>query len=168
MNTLLILLSLIVAIGLFASWLASRPRGRQLTALANVASGFQPNRLTYLADAAIGTRYLLVKIGSDASHVALCGAADVPLGVATDEPAAAEEGVSVNLLGVQQECQIGIASAAIAAGAWIVPAADGKLRTLPAGAGTYHIIGRALKAAAADGDDVEFIPCFPTQRVVEA
>ncbi|HEY0966938.1 MAG TPA: capsid cement protein [Opitutaceae bacterium] len=166
MNTIALIVS-IVAIFAALVWLvASRPHGRALTFLANVAEGFQPAKMTFLADAAISTRYLLVKPGSDSSHVALCGTGDIPLGIATDEPSAAEEGVSVNLLGVQSECQIGVASAEILAGALIVSAASGKLRTLPTANGTYYIIGRALKTAAGDGDLVEFVPCFPTQRVV--
>lgn len=166
MHTLLLIASLLVAVSLFASWIASRPRGAQFTPLANVAEGFQPAAKTYLADAAIATRHLLAKIGSDASHVALAGVGDIPLGFVTDEAAAAEDPVNVRLLGLHQEGAIGIASAAIAAGDLLVPAANGKLRTLPAAAGTYYITGRALKAAAADGDQVELVPCFPVQRVV--
>jgi hypothetical protein len=166
MHTFLIALSVIVAIALFVSWIASRPRGHQLHGLVNVAEGFQPAVKTYLTDAAIATRFLLGKVGSDASHVAVCGATDIPLGVIHDEAAAAELGVSVAKFGLHNEGEIAVASAAIAADALLVPAANGKVVTLPATAGTYYIIGRATAAAAADGDQVEFTPCFPTQRVV--
>lgn len=166
MNTLLVLFLLVAMIGALCAIVASRPRGRQLTALGNVGEGFQPSRKTYLADAAIATRYLAVKIGSDANHVALAGVGDIPLGLATDEPPAAEDEVNVALFGVQCECMKGVASAAIAAGDMLVPAANGKLRTLPGAAGTYYIVGRAIKAAPNADDDVEFVPCFPTQRVV--
>lgn len=161
------ILTLIALCGLlFTSWVASRPRGRQLAPLANIGEGAQPAVKTYLTDAAITTRYLLGKVGTDSAHVAVCGATDIPLGVIADEAPAAEEGVAVQLFGMHESCAMAVASAAIAADAFIVAAASGKVRTLPGTTGTYFIIGRALKAAAADGDIVEFVPCFPIQRVV--
>jgi hypothetical protein len=173
MNTMLsLLLNLltlilpILAVVIVAAFIASRPRGRRLTALANIGDGFQPKKKTYYTDAAITTRNLLVRFGTDASHVALAGVNDIPLGFATDEAAAAEEGVSVSLLGIQESGVIGVASAAIAAGALLVPAANGKLRTLPGTSGSYYIVGRALNAAAADGDELELVPTFPVLRVV--
>lgn len=161
---------LIMAVSLLALlatcvWLAKR---NSLTLLANVAEGTHQNALTRLADAALATRFLLVKIGSDANHVAACGVGDIPLGIATDEPAAAEDPVNVELLGVGERTLLGVASAAIAAGDLVVAAASGKLRTLPTAAGTYYIMGRALGAAGADGDTIEFVPSFPVQRVVAA
>lgn len=146
-------------------WLAKR---NPLTFLANVAEGTHENALTRLADAAITARFLLVKIGSDAAHVALAGVSDIPLGIATDEPAAAEDAVNVEVLGIGERTLLGVASAAIAAGDLLVPAANGKLRALPTSAGSYYVIGRALAAASADGDKVEFVPSFPVLRVVAA
>lgn len=166
MQSLLVILTLIVAAALFMSWVASRPRGNQLRSFANIGEGFQPANKTYLSDAVIATRHLVGKIGSSAAHVALCGVGDIPLGMITDEAPAIGDGVNVNLFGLEKECALGVASAEILEGAFIVPAASGKLRTLPVAAGTYYIIGRALKTAAADNDDVEFVPCFPIQRVV--
>jgi hypothetical protein len=166
MISFLVLVTILAAAALLVSWVAARPHGAQLRALANIAEGFQPARLTYRADAVIATRNLVGKIGSDAAHVAVCGDADIPLGMITDQAPAIDDGVSVTLFGPNNECCLGIASAQILAGAFVVPAANGKLRTLPAAAGTYWIVGRALKTAAADNDDVEFIPCFPIQRVV--
>ncbi|MES2692782.1 MAG: capsid cement protein [Verrucomicrobiota bacterium] len=166
MQPLLLLSSLLVSIWLFASWICSRPRGARFTPLANIAEGFAPSTKTYLADAAISTRFLVGKIGTDASHVALAGVSDIPLGIIADEAAAAEDAVMVRLLGVQNEGGIAIASAAITAGDLLVPAANGKVRTLPGTSGTYYILGRAIKAAGADGDQVEFVPSFPMQRVV--
>ncbi len=165
MHTLLLITSAIVAIFLFTSWVASQPRGTQLHGLVNVGEGFQPNRKTFLADAAIATRYLLVKAGTDAQHVALCGAADLPLGNATDEPGAAEEGVSVNLFGIQEEGTKLIASGAIAANVHIYTDANGKVQASPTVAGTYYRVGLSLSAAAADGDAIEVVP-FPPQKVV--
>ena len=165
MNTLLILFSVLVAIGCFASMIASRPRGHQLTALGNVGEGFQAPVRTYLSDAAIAARYLLVKNGTDANHIALTGVSDIPLGIAVDEATAAEEGVAVALFGLHERGAIGVASGAIAAGDLLVAGATGFVRTLPATTGSYNIIGRALKAAATT-EQVEFVPTFPILRVV--
>lgn len=165
MNILFTILALIAVLALLATcvWLVGR---NSLTFLANVAEGTHAGSITKLADAAITTRHLLVKIGSDAGHVALAGVSDIPLGVATDESAAAEDPVNVALLGVTESTLLGVASAAITAGDLLVPAANGKLRTLPGTTGTYNIIGRAITAAGADGDTIEFVPSFPIQRVV--
>ena len=165
MNILFTILALVGVLALLATcvWLVKR---NGLTFLANVAEGTHNNAITRLADAAISTRNLLVKIGSDAAHVALAGTSDIPLGVVTDEAAAAEDAVNVELFGAGERTLLGVASAAITAGDLVVAAANGKLRTLPTGTGTYYIIGRALGAASADGDTIEFVPSFPVQRVV--
>lgn len=151
------------------SWFRARPRrNRTLTPLANIGEGFQPARKTFLADAAISTRYLLVKSGTDAAHVALCGASDQPLGIATDEPAAAEEGVNVDLLGIQTEGKILIASGAISAGAYVYTAANGKVQAEPATPGTYWRVARALSTTSADGQPLEVVPLDPIKLVVVA
>lgn len=166
MHPLLTIALILVAILAFVAFIASRPRGAQMTPLGNVAEGFQPNNKGFLSDGAITARGLLVKKGTDTNHIALCGVGDIPLAFTRDEAAAAEEIVNCGFLGVQQECAQFVASAAIADGDLLVAAANGKVRTLPVAAGTYHIIGRAIKLAAADGDAVEAVPCFPIQRVV--
>ncbi len=153
------------AVTAFCRWATSRPRGRQLQAFGNVGEGFQQAVQTFLADAALGSRYLLVKGGTDVRHVAVCGVGDIPKGIALDDVTAAEEGVAVAKFGLHKEGALGVASGAIAVEALLVPGALGTVRTLPVAAGTYYIIGRATKAAA-DTDPVEFTPCFPIQRVV--
>ncbi len=168
MHVILSLALLLVAVLLISSWIASRPRGHLLASLANVAEGFYPGRKTYKTDAAVGTRYLLGKIGSDLSHVAVCGAADKPLGIISDEAAAAEDLVNVDLLGTTTETKIGVASEAIAVGADVYTAADGKVQDEPAAAGTYWRIGKALSAAGADDDQIEFDPHAPVRVVVLA
>ncbi len=168
MNLFFLIVSLLtvgIACTLYAAWLDSRPRGGKLVALGNVGEGFQPAVKTYLTDAAFASRNLCVKIGSAADHVALCGVGDIPLGLALDEASAAEGDVAVARFGLHRDGALGVASGAIAAGDYLVPGANGTLRTLPVAAGTYHIVGRAEKAAA-NTDPVEFIPCFPIQRIV--
>jgi hypothetical protein len=173
LTEIMIVLAMILATVLVCAWLNPkrtnkfrRAIGKPLIGLANIAEGTYEGKITKKTDAAITTRYLLAKIGTDAAHVDLCGVGDIPLGVITDEASAAEELVNVNLFGSQCQTQLGVASAAIAAGAFIVAAASGKVRTLPAAAGTYYIIGRALNAPGADGDICEFDPIPCVQRIV--
>jgi len=118
----------------------------------------------YVLDDALSAKYLLVKPGSAAGYAALCGTDGIPLGPVPDEGAAGDT-VSVDLLGVAERTQIGVASGAIADGEFLVPGASGKVRKLPSSAGTYYIIGRAT-GAAADGELIEYQPSFPVQRVV--
>lgn len=166
MNILLVLLSLVAVVFLLklqARGFCSAPR---VLRLANLGVSQHVGSFTKRTDAAHALRYLLVKQGTDAAHVAIAGAADIPYGVATDEASAAEELVSVAILGAQDKTLPMVASAAIAADAFVVSAANGKIRTLPVAAGTYYIIGRALEAAGADEDVIEIASCFPIQRVV--
>ena len=162
---LITVLSLFVAALALTSWAASRPRGAQFTPLANIGEGFQPAKKTYLSDGAISTRFLVGKIGSDSGHVVAAGVSDIPIGLIMDEADAAEQGVTVALFGLQERGLVGVASGSITAGDQLVAGASGTLRTLPGTTGTYYIVGRALKDAVTTAP-VEFIPCFPIQRVV--
>lgn len=128
--------------------------------LANIAEGTHEGGITKFADAAISERYLLGKIGSSSDRVAICGASDTPVGVITDEASAAGEAVSVSLLGSARGTVRMVASAAIVQGALLEPAASGRVQTLGAGAGTHHVVGRALDAASAAGDVIEVDPYY--------
>lgn len=154
-------------IAAFLGVLVYGARDRGTRCFANIAEGRHlDGRITKLADAAIASRWLLVKFGTDADHVDLCGATDVPIGVCTDEPEAAEDATAVDLLGAAPGTTLMVASEAITAGELVFTAASGKVQDLPAGAGTYYQVGRALNAAGADGDLVEVAPCFPLATVV--
>lgn len=136
-------------------------RGARTVRLANIAEGVHATgNITKGADAAITERYLLGKIGSAADRVAVCGAADTPIGVITDEAAAAGDLVNVALLGSVTGTVRMVASAAIVQGALVEPAASGRVQTLGGGAGTHHVVGRALDAAAAAGDVIEVDACY--------
>jgi hypothetical protein len=139
---------------------------RRFVSAINIGEGTHKNAKTYKADAAVATRFLLAKIGSDAGHSAACGANDIPIGVITDEAAAAEDLVAVELLGISNRTLLMVASEAITAGEAVYTAAGGKVQDLPAGAGTYHKVGHALTAAAADGDLIEVQHCAPIATVV--
>ena len=168
MNPFLFVAPFLVVVLAFVAWIASRPRGHKLTALGNVAEGFQPAKKTYLTDGALAARYLVVKKGSDSGHVAVCGVGDIPLGFATDEAPAAEEPVAVSHFGLQEEGALGVASGTVTDEDFLVPGAAGTVRKLPTASGTYYIIGRANLngATVATGLPVQYIPCFPIQRVV--
>ncbi len=129
--------------------------------LANIAEGVhEGGQITKGADAAITERFLVAKIGSASDRVAVCGAGDTPLGVITDEAAAAGDLVNVALLGCTSRTVRMVASGAISQGALLEPAASGRVQTLGGGAGTHHVIGRALDAAANAGDVIEVDPMY--------
>jgi hypothetical protein len=129
--------------------------------LANIAEGqhLASQGITYETDVAITERNLLVKRGSAANRIAICGAADTPIGVCSDEAAAAADLVNVRTFHSDLTLLV-VASAAIAQDALMEPAANGRVATLGAGAGTHHVVGRALNAAAAAGDLIEMAPSY--------
>jgi hypothetical protein len=128
--------------------------------LANIAEGTHDGNITKAADAAITERFLLAKIGSAADRVAVAGAADTPIGVITDEAAAIGDLISVALLGARTSTLRMVASGAISQGALLEPAASGRVQTLGVGAGTHHVVGRALDAATNAGDVIEVDPFY--------
>lgn len=134
--------------------------------LVNIGEGTHEHPALF-TDAAIATRHLLVKIGSDANHVAVAAANDCPIGNVPDEPSGAEELVEVNRLG-NGKPRLMIASEAIAADVDVFTAAGGKVQDEPAVAGTYYKVGRTRAAAAADGAKVEVMACSPVKLVVIA
>jgi hypothetical protein len=140
-------------------WRGARNVMRPRVALANIAEGTRGS-LTKFSDGVIGSRFLLVKAGSDSDHIALSGAGDTPYGVCTDEASAAEEEVNVNPLACVHQTQKATndATGAIAFGDLLVPAASGKVKKIAAGAGNYYVVGMAIQPAAADGDIFEIIP----------
>ena len=68
--------------------------------------------------------------------------------------------MNVALLGARSGTLRMVASAAITQGALLEPAASGRVVTLGGGAGTHHVVGRALDAAAAAGDVIEVDPFY--------
>lgn len=162
MKTTLIILALSALVTLL---LACRRRRARLLAC-NIAEATHAGAFTKKTDAAITTRNLLGKPGSDINHVAVSGANDIPYGVITDEAAAAEELVGVAILGTENRTLLMVASEAITEGEHVYTAAAGKVQDLPAGAGTYYELGIALTASAADGDLIEVAHCVPRKTVV--
>lgn len=128
--------------------------------LANIAEGTHAGNITKATDVVITERFLLAKIGSAADRISVCNAVDTPIGVITDEAAAAGDMVNVALLGSQKSTVKMVANVAIAQGALVEPAANGRIQTLGVGVGTHHVIGRALDAATAAGDVIEVDPYY--------
>jgi hypothetical protein len=133
----------------------------------NVAEGTHTDSVSKLTDAAIATRHLLYRRGSDDNHIAASAASDAlpPLGPVADEAAAAEEYVAVQLLG-KGSTKLMIASEAMTVGDEVWTAAAGKVQDRTAAAGTYWIVGTALTAAGADGDIIEVQDCVPIRITV--
>ena len=134
----------------------------------NVASGSHAGNITKDAEVIIGTRNLLGKLGTAVNQVDICTTADEPLGVITDEAAAAGDPVNVALFGSAGSTHLMVASEAITAGAKVYTAAAGKVQNEPAVAGTYYQVGKALEAATADGDVIEIDAQEPIRVVVIA
>jgi hypothetical protein len=122
---------------------------------ANIAEGVHESAITRKTDAAITARHLLYKKGTDADHIAVGGASDLPIGTVADEAKAAEESVAVQLLGHGPTKRM-VASEAISAGVNVYAAASGKIAT----SGTVFV-GVSLDAAGADGDVIEVLDSSP-------
>ena len=125
MKTLIITISHLIAV---LRRMFHRPKR---VTFANIAEGTHAGgNITKAADAAITERFLLAKVGSASDRIAVCGAADAPIGVITDEAAAAGDLVNVTLFGAANSTVRMVASAAIAQGALVEPAANGRVQTL--------------------------------------
>ncbi len=92
---------------------------------------------------------------------------DICIGVLLNKPLAGET-ASVRMLNSAGSCWM-VASAAITEGSFVVMAIGterGKIRALPAVAGNYYIVGKAIESATANGDIIEIMLISPTLRVV--
>ena len=182
MTTIIVLSTLVALGGALRAFNRNQPgkfRNRGLIGLgkssegaylcfSNVASGIHAGHITKDAEVVISTRYLMGKLGTAVNQVDICTAADEPLGVITDEAAAAGDPVNVALFGSAESTQLMVASEAITAGAKVYTAAGGKVQNEPALAGTYYQVGKALEAGIADGDVIEVDAQEPIRVVVIA
>lgn len=183
MKTMLLLGCLLFAAIMLASLAGVKPStlrkwGRDIKRQAGIACMVQINGLgdgthaggaiTKKADAAHTYRHLLVKVGSDADHVAINTDGDCPSGICTDTPEAAEDAVAVQRLGSAKGTVLMVASEAITAESEVFTADDGKVQNLPTTAGSYYLVGRAVTAAGAANQEFEVEPCFPLRTVIVA
>lgn len=118
--------------------------------------------VTLTLEATLATRYLLVQKGTAADGVIVNVANTRPWGVCLDEGVYDANKVtrrSVALLGCAGGTLLVRGAKAIAVGAKVYTAAAGKVTDTHA-TGAFFI-GRAVSAAAADGDLLEIAHCFP-------
>lgn len=162
-------------IGMFFALIAHRLRGRALATNTFVATPQTTSHGTVSLDgtAAIATKNYVVCRGADDRHFKVGTLiTDVPLGVLlNDEIETAEVDVtkkSIALFGLYPEALPAVAAAAIAVDAFLVIdlATPGRVKTLPAAAATYLVIGRSRFTVAAAGDPVSIAHCVPYTVVV--
>jgi len=164
----LIILSLVLTVAaLLINW-AKGFRQPTLFLANNLGEGTHDGSVPRYADAAMATRFLLVKRGTDDRHVAIADAADKPHGMIEDEAEAAEDLVTVFLLGKGGLTRIMVAAGAIAVDGYVYTAADGKVQAEPTVAGTYWLVGKALTAASGADAKFEVETCIPIKVVVIA
>lgn len=109
---------------------------------------------TYLAGATV-IRYRLGKFsGANIIHNTATETDD-PVGVILNDAESTEYVTVDHLCGGPIEMT---AAGSISAGADVYAAAAGKVQALPTASGTYRRVGKALKAATADGDIIEILP----------
>ena len=109
----------------------------------------------------------LVKVGSDAAHVAVNpttfgGSGNLAFGVALNATTGAGQSVTVAVLCLARESTVKmVADAAIAAGAFVEPSGitAGYVHTLTGTVGTHCVSGIALSASAIAGDLIDVAPC---------
>lgn len=150
-----------------ARWAASPFQTGGIVARAINTAGTHESVLSRIAEGAIATPHLLVKIGTaPGSQVIVSDAGDLPMGAAQDDAVDGAR-VAVELLG-QGATRLLVASEAITAGERVYTADDGKIQDEPAVAGTYYWIGTAKTAATTDGDEIEVATIEPIKVVVVA
>lgn len=167
---ILLLISFFLGLIAWALFL-ERPREWRVFANAVVPGTVTTNAgglVTRELEADLSTRHLLVRAGTLA-HQVLVGTAAKPLGVVDDTGlASSKDDVVVSLLGAAPGTVVVIASEAIAVGDDVFSAAGGKVSKQPVAIGTYYLVGTALSAADADGDELEIVHCLPREIVVSA
>ncbi len=100
--------------------------------------------LLLTSDAAID-QYILVKYGTDANHVDVCGAANIPMGVAMTSASGGSQALRVMLLnGTVFKLNT---AGTVTFGTILEPASNGKVQSITGGVGTHYGVGRALETA---------------------
>lgn len=115
------------------------------------------------AEVTITTRYLLVQKGTAANGFIVNVAATRPWGVCLDEPTSGNK-AAIAMMGCAEGTLKMVANAAVAIGDMVYTAAAGKVS--PTYGATLFLCGRALTAAAVDGDVIEVAHCFPMINAV--
>ena len=142
-------MAVILPVACLGVWASRRNVG--MVDFANIAEGTHEWATTKFPDEEITEPHLLVKVGTDAMHIAVAGADDLPIGTCPDETTARDLGVAVPvfILG-KGSTKLMVASEAIPAGVEVFGAADGKIAL----AGKYRV-GVTLTAVTAANELVE-------------
>lgn len=119
--------------------------------------------LPFAAEVTMATRYLLVQKGTADNGIIVNIATTRPWGVCLDEPTSGNK-AAVAMLGCAEGTVKMVANAAITVGQMVYTAAAGKVS--PTYGATLFLCGRAVSAAAADGDIIEVAHCFPMINAV--
>lgn len=162
MLTILMIVAAITALcllgGLALKWKSpTDPNMCAANSWSTATEGVHENSMEYKADAAIG-RYILVKQGTDLNHCDVAAAADKIIGITDDESEAAEDTLTVLILGGGRTYLL-TASETITAGQSVFAAASGKAAVT---SGT-QFIGIA-KTGAASGGVCEVIAGKPSSQ----
>lgn len=111
---------------------------------------------TFEAGGAVSAKRLVKLSSGQVVHNTVTDTDD-PIGVSEYAAAAQGDLLATRLLNDAGTFEM-TAAGAISADADVFAAADGKIQALPAAAGTYRKIGKAIEAATADGDIIEVLP----------
>lgn len=126
---------------------------------ANIGEGdYKHGAKSFLPDAATTSRYLLYKAGSDADHVAVCGAGEDAIG-SSDDQADAGIPLAVWLFGACEGTKRVITDGTISDRDFVKSAANGQVTK--AGTGDAGICGRAVvptDCSNAAGDVITIVP----------
>lgn len=161
MFTFIIVAAMITALALGALALFRKspvdPNMCAANSWSTATEGVHENSMEYKGDAAIA-RYILVKQGTDLNHCDVAGAADKIIGLTDDESEAAEDTLTVLILGGGRTYLM-TASETITAGQTVFAAASGKIAVT---SGTQYI--GVAKTGAASGGVCEVIAGKPSSQ----
>jgi hypothetical protein len=125
------------------------------------SSNYSSNNFTRILSGTSGIipRYTLVKFLSDLASVAICGAADTPMGI-TLSTVTSGSSVSIAPLGMPEANRF-IANSAVSVGSLLeVSSTSGRAQTLGGGVGIHHVVGRALNPASNANDILSGAPVY--------
>lgn len=170
MNPILILLAAAFALGLGALLWRKPSRPTTLSIANDAPGGTHPSgrETRFVAAGNTIVEGMLLKLV--AGEVAICGASDMPYGVAEDG-AAAGTFCPVAILGAATGTVRMIASAAITAPAILVPTANGEVAALGADGALvsetrYYVVGHAVEDGVED-ETFEVAPTFAPYNYTE-
>lgn len=170
MNLILILMAALIAFALVLAFRSKKPAASTMKLANDSIGGISPTGRVTRKVAAGNTIVEGMLLKLVAGEVAICGATDVPWGVAEDSVAAGKF-CSVAVLGAATGTVRMIAAAAITAPAVLIPAAAGEVQALGADGALvsetrYTIVGHAVENGV-ENDTFEVAPAFALYNYTE-